>query len=258
MTAPKSGPKIWIHDIERLPGTCIFWDRRQHGGYLSKDYILSEPRTVSWAGRWYGQKKVEFFSEYHDGREAMLDALWDRLDEADAVVGFNSDRFDNPLVLADLFADGYEPPSPFQEIDLMKLVKRKFKFLSHRLGDLAEVLQLDDQKMDAGGIELWLACMAGDEKAWNKMRRYNKQDIETTTKLLERLEPWVKLPTLHDDDRRPECKRLTCSDPYLGMTRRGTRRTAAGTEYPVFQCRACGGYQSGSTREAAGPKTRLI
>jgi len=249
-------PRVFIYDIERLPGTTIFWDRKQSAGYIPKSQILSEPRTVSWAGRWYGEKKVEFFSEFHDGRGAMLDALWERLDEADYVVGFNSDRFDNPLVLSDLFVEGYSPPSPYQEIDLLKIVRKRFRFLSNRLGDLGELLELEDQKMDAGGIELWLACMEGKKAAWDKMRRYNKADIEVTTKLLERLEPWGVLPTMFSDLERPECKRLTCSGGV--MVRRGVRRTKIGTEYPVYQCKTCGGYQQDRSAISAAPRSRVI
>ena len=79
--------------------------------------------------------------------------------------------------------------------------------------------------------------MAGKEKAWNLMRKYNKQDVVITEKLYDKLLPWIpNHPNkgLHDDidDACPNCA-------GTDLRREGFAYTSLG-KYQQYQCRDCG------------------
>lgn len=246
--APKQAePRVLTVDIETLPGTALYFSRRVD--YLSIGNILTSPRMGSWAAKWRHQKSVLFCSEFHDGRAKMLDALWHLLNEADIVVSYNGDRFDLPWIRGELATAGYGPPSPFVSIDLIKTA-RSFRLNSNRLDDVANVYGIG-RKMDAGGIELWKACLDGDAKAWAKMRAYNRQDCRLTERLAEAMGPWLKgWPHAGQWTQERDCC-PACGSNVLTLV--GLTYTKA-TPYPKLRCDDCGAYcrvlRNGQTRPA--------
>lgn len=195
--------------------------------------------TICFAAKWLDQKQVIFASQFHDGREEMARIARDLIDEADAVVTYNGVRFDlkhlrREMVLADL-----DPPSRHRDIDLLSVVKTQFKFDSNKLDHVASQLGLGN-KVEHDGFDLWVRCMAGDPKAWAKMKRYCVGDVRLTEALLVRLQAWVPhLPnaTLYDGD-------MVCPNPMCGsrhLMRRGFAYTPT-RKYQKFQCQSCKRY----------------
>jgi DNA polymerase elongation subunit (family B) len=121
----------------------------------------------------------------------MVQALWDLLDRADIVVGYNSDGFDLKHINRELILAGLGPPSPYQTIDLLKTMRHRFKFPSNKLGQVGQSLAIG-AKMETGGWKLWQNVLDGDEKARRKFVRYCKQDVRLTADLLAELAPWIK------------------------------------------------------------------
>jgi DNA polymerase elongation subunit (family B) len=190
---------------------------------------------------------VEFASEHHDGRGTMLSRLWALLDEADIVVSWNGDSFDLPWIRGELATAGYTPPSAFISVDLIKTA-RSFRLDSNRLDDVAQ-LYGRGSKMDTGGIDLWKACLAGDRKAWDKMRRYNRRDVILTERLLDDLWPWIKnLPHRGQWTRDRECC-PSCGSTDLTLVGITYTKTL---EYPKLRCDDCERYcrvnRNGDTR----------
>ena len=240
-------PRILTIDIETLPGTALYFSRWNVN--IGMGNVLTSPRMGCFAAKWYGKPTVEFASEHHDGRAKMLDLLWALLDEADMVVSWNGDSFDLPWIRGELATAGYTPPSSFVSVDLIKTA-RSFRLDSNRLDDVAKVYGRGS-KMDTGGIDLWKACLDGDRKAWDKMRRYNRRDVILTERLLDDLGPWVKgMPHRGQWSKDREC----C--PSCG----GTNLTLVGIvytktiEYPKLQCDDCAKFcrvlRGGATRPA--------
>lgn len=97
------------------------------------------------------------------------------MSQADILVGYNSRRFDTPHVRTELLLDGYTPPPPVKQIDLMQVVKRQFRLEYNNLGSVTTALGVET-KLETGGFDLWKACIAGDPEAWALMRKYNIQD----------------------------------------------------------------------------------
>lgn len=120
----------------------------------------------------------------------MLDQAHRLLTEADVVVGYNSKNFDIKHLNREFILAGMTPPAPYAQVDLYLAVKRQFKFTSNKLDHVAQELGLG-AKTQHTGFQLWRDCMAGSEKAWALMRKYNKQDVVLTEKLYDKLLPWI-------------------------------------------------------------------
>jgi uncharacterized protein YprB with RNaseH-like and TPR domain len=207
--------------------------------------MVSSTEVICFGARWYGQKKVQFSSIHHDGKEAMLKAIHELIDEADAVVGWNSASFDIKHLNREFLENGLLPPSPHKDIDLMRVAKQKFRFPSNKLEYVANKLGVGS-KVKHSGFDLWVKCMAGDEKAWREMRKYQIQDVNLLVELYEKLLPWIKNhPNRALIDSRPDAC-VNCGGDHLQS--RGTEVTGTGV-YRKYQCQSCGKWQRGVKSE---------
>ncbi len=131
------------------------------------------------------------------------------------------------------------PPVPYSQVDLLNVARQQFKFPSNKLDYVAQALGLGS-KTSHTGFDLWVRCMAGEDKAWSLMRKYNKQDVVLTEKLYDKLLPWIKshpsVP-LHDGNRNDACTNCGSED----LKRDGYAMTNVG-KYQRYQCRDCGKY----------------
>jgi len=188
--APQS-PRVLTLDVENSPHLAYTYDL--YGADIRPDQIMEPARLLCWAAKWLDRKQVMFASEYHDGVEAMLDGIWELLNEADIVVTYNGVRHDMPIILKSLVERGYPPVAPWQDIDLYQVVKRRYKFASNSLGYITKTLNMPT-KLATGVPQLWKRVLEDDDKAWTKFRAYNKQDVVVTENLFKVLQPWIKGP----------------------------------------------------------------
>jgi uncharacterized protein YprB with RNaseH-like and TPR domain len=231
--------KILFLDIETSPNLAYVWGLFKQN--IAINQIEESTEMLCFGARWYGEKKVIFKSVHHDGKEAMLQEVHRLLDEADVLVGWNSKAFDSKHLKRELLEAGMLPPSPYKEMDLMLAVKSQFKFPSNKLDYVSQALGVGE-KVKHSGFDLWKRCMAGDNKAWTEMKKYQLQDVNLLVDLYEKLKPWIpnhpNVP-LHDG---LEGGCVTCAS--TNVQRRGVARTIAGT-YQRFQCQDCGKWQRG-------------
>src|SRR5882757_3898034 len=123
-------------DIETKPSLAHIWSLwDQHVG-LSQVQDFGE--MICFAAGWEHDRKVKFYSVYHDSQEEMLASAHDLLDEADVVTGWNSKSFDVKHIQRELMLAGHKPPSPFKQLDLMHETKKKFRFVSNKLEHVAK------------------------------------------------------------------------------------------------------------------------
>jgi DNA polymerase elongation subunit (family B) len=231
--------KILFLDIETSPNLAYVWGLFKQN--ISINQIEESTEMLCFGARWYGEKRVTFKSVHHDGKEAMLKEVHRLLDEADVLVGWNSKAFDSKHLKRELLQAGMLPPSPYKEMDLMLAVKSQFKFPSNKLDYVAQTLGVG-AKVQHSGFELWRKCMAGDNKAWTEMKKYQIQDVNLLIDLYEILKPWIPghpNRALHDG-LEEGC--LVCASKHL--QRRGVARSTSGT-YQRFQCQDCGKWQRG-------------
>lgn len=231
-----TGPKILTLDIETSPNVAHVWGLWNQTVSLNQ---LREPgRVICWAAKWYGHRKVEFRSDYHDTHPVMVERMHQLLTDADLVIHYNGRKFDIPHLQREFVEAGLLPPAPFQQVDLLTVARSQFRFPSNKLQYVSTALGLPG-KAATGGHELWVKCMAGNAWAWGQMRKYNKQDVILTEQLYDKLLPWIRRhPHLGLIDGR------TFSCPNCGQDdaqKRGTVRTAA-TTFQRYQCNLCGAW----------------
>lgn len=260
-----TGPKILIWDIETSPHKLWSFQTSKIN-YISPEQIIEATRMICFAAKWYGEKKKIFRSEYHHSRDEMVNTLFGLLDQSDANVTYNGDKFDHKHAGREFRLLGLGRPAPSVSIDLYKVGKRDAIFASHKMDYLAEQLQLE-RKMKHHGFMLWRECM-GDfgperrEKAWRIMRRYNLRDLDPTEALLEEYLPDItNLPSagLYDPETDtaellltcPPCPNPLCAS--VQVQRRGFRYTKT-RRYRQYQCQSCRRWFS-DTRSESGVTT---
>ena len=239
--------KILAWDIETGPNLAYVWGLWQQNVALNQ--IEDRGEVLSFAARWIDSPKNSIMFEYaatDASKTLMLEAAWALLDEADALVSWNGKGFDTKHINREFLLAGMGPPSPAKEIDLMLIAKKKFRFVSNKLENVAQELGLGG-KVKHSGFELWRRCLAGDGKAWAEMRKYNEQDVHLLVDLYYKLLPWLDGHPNRNlyDPKTDGCPR--CPAGPEDLTRQGFRPTMTGM-YQRYQCSKCGCWSSEGAR----------
>ena len=173
----------------------------------------------------------------------MVYRAFEILNEADAVLHYNGQRFDEPVVNTEIAQAGYCPPSPYGHIDLYKTVRSRFAFMSNSLGYVSRNLGTET-KVSHEGFQLWVRVLAGDVEARKLMRVYNIGDVHANEALYERLRPWI--------DHHPSVAVIKGTEdcPACGSSRI-QKRGYAYTQVSKFQryvCLNCGKWSRSGKR----------
>lgn len=237
-----SGMRILTLDIETSPIVGYVWGLWQQN--LQLDRIISPTRTLTWAAKWEGEEYVYLGSERFQSHEDMILEIYDMVNEADAIVGFNSQSFDMKHLNREFVELGLAPPTKYKNIDLLRVVKTMFKFPSNKLDYVAGVL-LGEHKIDTGGFTLWSRCLAGEEAAWREMEDYNIEDVILTEKLYYKLQGWIPAHPNRalwvEDQDEPMCP--NCGSTHLHL--KGVERPARVNAYQRYKCQDCGANSRG-------------
>lgn len=243
--------KVLFFDIETsIPKVYTYGLFDQN---ISIANIIEHPRMIAFTAKWLDKKKIHAYSEYHQSRREMLDAMWGLLDEADVVVGWNSRSFDVKWVNSEFMVEGITPPSPYKQIDLMREVKRNARFLSNKLSYVSQRI-LDDDKIDYNMAQMWIkvdnpnTSETDRKKEWDAMIRYAKKDTALLQPLFEELRPWIKMPHPISESEESVCH--ACGSDNL--ERRGFALTMTG-KYQRFRCIDCGSWHRGTQRINSSP-----
>lgn len=237
--------KILTLDIETSPHQGAFWGIWQQNIGLN---MLKEPtRVLSWAAKWYGSDEVLFANEYSHGRKDMILEVYDLINEADAVVGYNSKNFDMKHLNREFIQLGLVPPSPYKDVDLLAVVRKHFKFPSNKLDYVAGVL-LGRFKIKHAGIQLWFDCLDGKRKAWDEMMNYNIEDVLITEALYTHLRGWITNHPNHglyvEDQDNLVCR--NCGGTHV--VSKGPEYTSTNVfSYQRYKCKDCGANLRGRT-----------
>ena len=237
--------KILVVDIETAPNLGYTWGKWQQNVISFKEdwYILS------YAYKWLGDKKTHAksltsYKSYEKGsmddKELCAD-LWKLFDEADIIIAHNGLSFDIKKSNARFIIHGFNPPAPYKIIDTKLEAKQYFKFDSNKLSELGKYFHVGT-KLQTGGFQLWLGCMAGQKKSWKTMVEYNKQDVVLLEKVYLKLRGWIKNhPNLNilqlTNDNCPNCGKDTLKRSGIVSTRVWV--------YKRYQCTTCGAWCRG-------------
>lgn len=230
--------KILLWDIELTPLSGAFWSL--YPERISLNMLDSPQRMLCFGARWLDKKSTVVVDE-RIGQRDMLESLWTYLDDADMVVSWNGQGFDTKHANTMFLRAGMGPPSPYKELDLLRVSKARFKFASNKLDYVSQELGIGS-KVDTGGFDLWRGVMSGDEASWRKMRKYQKQDVDLLAEMFETLKPWIKMPhPVAPGDNR--CRNCGSDD----LEKRGQAFTLNGS-YQRLRCRSCSTWGRGSQR----------
>lgn len=243
------GPRILAIDIETTPNLAHVW-RLFNIERISLSQLMETSRVFCFGARWLGDESVEIRSEHRDGQEYMLQRIHDLMDEADVIMGWNSQKFDVKRLNTEFLIHDMMPPSPFLNLDLMLKTKQVFGFTSNKLDFVAQQLKVG-KKVAHEGHELWVKCMAGDEEAWEKMYEYQKQDVDLLIDVYEKLQPWIKGHPNYGLFTNQELVCTNCGSD--NMQKRGFAYSGA-SRFQRYRCMACGKWDSDSKRDGT---TRL-
>ena len=227
--------KILHLDVEVAPNLATVWGIFNQN--IAINQLLETSRILCYAAKWHDKKQMIFDSEFITGHKSMMSGLHRLLSEADAVVHYNGDRFDIPTINREFLKYGMPPPDSYHNVDLLKTVRKKFRFTSNKLDHVCQELGIGG-KVSHTGHQLWLDCMNNDKKAWSKMERYNKQDVVLLQKLYERLMPWIQVHPNRalyvTDECIPSC-------PKCGSVRvkKNGFETTQTMRYQRYRCVSC-------------------
>lgn len=231
--------KILILDIETRPILAYVWGIWKQNVGLNQ--IEEDWSILTYAAKWYGDDEYVLYDTAQGQKDDtdVLESLWGLLDEADVVVAHNGERFDVPKINARFLKHGFLPPSPYRQIDTLKVAKRNFRLTSNRLDYIAKYLGFEG-KMETGGMQLWIDCMEGDKDAWKKMLDYNIKDIDILEWVYITLRPWIHnhpVVALYDDDddESPRCP--ACGSRHIHY--RGFAYTPV-SKFQRYVCKDCG------------------
>lgn len=240
---------IVLIDIETSPILGYTWTT-----FDANVLRVVEPfKIISVAWKRLGEEKVQCraISDYKDYKPGVVNDkqlvtdIWSVLDKADIVAGHNSDSFDLKKLNARFIINGLDAPSSFDTIDTLKIAKKFFKFDSNSLGSLGLYLN-EGAKINNGGFDLWVRCMAGDKEAWKKMKEYNIQDVVLLEKIYLRLRPYMgnDHPNVNlisgNSANDLACNVCTSTD----VQKRGYSYTKTGQKRR-YQCSSCHSWSTG-------------
>jgi DNA polymerase elongation subunit (family B) len=230
--------RILLVDIETSPTSAAVWGL--YGVNISINQIIKPGRTLCAAMKWLGEpeRKTVFVSSWTTGFDAMIQKIHDHLAEADAVVTYNGQKFDLPVLNREFLLAGLTPPSPSKSIDLYRTVRKQFKFVSNKLDFVCQQLGLG-AKTHHKGMDLWTGVENGVKADQKTMEVYNKQDVFLLEKLYNRLLPWIpNHPSTVVHDRLTDAPRCpTCGSDKV--QRRGYHVTKV-ARFHRLHCQDCG------------------
>lgn len=240
-------PRIILIDIETSPIIGMVWEM-----WDAKVLKAIEPtKIISVAWKVLGEKitHCKAICDYKGYRANQVDDYelihdtWKVLDEADIVIAHNGIAFDIKKLNVRFVHYGLLAPAYYTSVDTLKVAKKYFKFDSNSLDSLVKYLGIGE-KMETGGFQLWVDCLAGDRDAWKRMKTYNVHDVILLEEVYLRLRPYMvnhpNLNVIANDIEKLHC--ATCMSSEL--TKRGWSNTQAGRKQR-YQCGSCGSWSTG-------------
>ena len=227
-------------DIETSPNVGLFWE----AGYKKNiDYsnIIKERAIICICWKWEDDKEVQY--AHWDSKQDdkfLLQKFIKVVNQADELIGHNSDKFDLAWVRTRCLFHNIEVFPNYKTIDTLKISRSKFKFNSNRLNYIAQYLGIG-QKIKTD-YNLWKdIVLKKDKKAMANMIKYCQKDVllleKVYKKLATHIEPKVHYGVIFGQDRGscPECG----SDE---LHVKAHRITATGLKKIQYKCITCEKY----------------
>lgn len=245
--------RILLLDIETAPNLVYSWGLFNQN--LSIENVVRASHVLCWGAKWLDEPKKLFDSCQDGNRERMIRGVHALMGEADAIVHYNGNAFDIPKLNQEIQLFGLTPPSPSKQIDMYRVVKKKFDLPSSKMEFVARYFGYG-HKVKHPGFSLWIGCMNGDPKSWKLMKKYNLGDIDLLEQVYLGLRPWIDNHpnySLYEGDGPLSCPNCGSKN----VQRRGTEKSKTRT-YARFQCRDCGKWSRAARCVPSLPGSSLL
>jgi hypothetical protein len=239
----KTSAKILVVDIETSPLLAYVYQKQVWKARIGHKQLVSNWFMLTWAAKWLNEK--ETFSDALTSKEALKEddsrivtSLWLLLDEADIIIAHNGNKFDIPNINTRCVLHKLPPPSPYKQIDTLKVAQQQFGFTHNSLDALATFFGIEG-KTDTD-FQLWKDCILGKQKSLDEMEIYNINDIVVLEKIYHFLKPYIKgHPNLdlYIDNENSSC--TTCGNNTLEVML-GKYFYTQSIRYPIYKCSGCG------------------
>ena len=254
-------PKILVWDIETSPMTTYTFQIYEQN--IRLDQVIEDWNILAWGAKWLGEpaSKTMYMdnSKSKDVRDdkKIVEGLIKLLNEADAVITHNGEKFDIKRVNTRAAMNGLPPIKPYRSTDTYKESKKVFDFTSHSLAYMSEKLNKKYKKLTHSrypGLSLWKAVLAGDQTAWKEMKKYCINDVLTTEELYGELSGWIKTQnmTVWSDEAGIACR---CGSGRL--EKRGFAFTDGG-KFQIYRCLKCGKWPRSSVNLLSKEKKKML
>ena len=233
--------KILLFDLETSPNIAYSWNGKYEVNIIE---FIEEKYIMSVAYKWLGEKGVHCFNlgQYKFNHKKFIAELHKLFNDAEVNIAHNGDSFDIKMANREFIKYGFQPPSPYKQIDTLKIARSKCKFNDNRLDALGEFLGLG-RKKETGGFPLWKSCMRNEKDGWRLMTKYNKQDVVLLEQVYLKLRAWATtVPNFIEDGEICPC----CGSKEKTM--QGNKRMTNSFYKKRYQCSKCGRWWVGKTK----------
>lgn len=237
-----SAPKILLFDIETFPILAYTWTKWKAN--INDDFILHDWGVLCWSAKWLFEDKVmndvlteEELINRDDKR--ISTSLWKLIDEADVIIAHNLLRFDLKRMNTKFLEYKLGRPSPYQTIDTLLHVRKRFAITSNRLDYIAKNFFEIEGKMETEK-GLWMKVMKdNDHEALGRMALYCDQDVRVLEDVYIRIRGWihphpsVALLSMDVNNGCPACgsdEKEICTTDYNTYV----------NSYTAYRCGGCG------------------
>ena len=230
--------KVLTYDIETSRGEYkLWWTGKQYVGYKQ---MTKMPKIITIAWKWLGEDKV--YSDTWDKNhcdKSLMETFLPFYNEADMVIGYNNDNFDNRWCNARAMEHKLDINTYVKSFDIIKQSKKLFRLPSYSLDFLAKTLGVT-KKQGHDGILMWEMVEDGTKEQQKeylkKMLEYNVGDIITTEECYLALRKYMghkmHLGVLAGE-KNYTCP--NCGGSDLDLTK--TTTTPAGTIQRIMTCK---------------------
>jgi DNA polymerase elongation subunit (family B) len=234
--------KKLFFDIETSPNVGFFWS----SGYkknISPESIIKERAIICICYKWINENKVYslHWDENQDDKK-LLEQFIEVANEADELIGHNSDKFDLPWIRTRCLYHKIPVFPVYTTLDTLNYARSKFKFNSNKLDYIAKFLNVG-QKISTG-YDLWEKVILNkDKEALHHMIEYCKNDVVILEKVYNRMITYIPVKTHHGviaGEEKYSCP--NCTSNSMKYTK--TRYTALGNPRIQLQCNQCYTYHT--------------
>jgi DNA polymerase elongation subunit (family B) len=236
-------PRLLVVDIETAPAELLGWGLYNQN--FGVDQIKEHPYILCIGYKFVGDKETHCLTNWEMSQEEMLNRIIELISEADALISKNGIRFDIPWIRAEIARYKLAPLPPLTHIDLQKVAKGHFRFLSNKLDYIVQYLGIG-KKVEHEGFPLWRKVMAGSREARRRMVDYCKGDVIITERLYKYLKPYML-----DHPLLRAIGAEVCPSCHSKKTQRRGKRYTRYYEIQRHQCNKCGAWFSGKRKKVA-------